>query len=80
MWNSDGATVFVYVLSFTSSLTMSFVLRFLSASSAGNNTKRFPPVSVPAVEQEPPKQRLFIPLGGCFLLDCFEFPVKIADT
>ena len=32
-----------------------FVLRFLSASSAGSNTKRFPPASVPAVRQEPPQ-------------------------
>ena len=30
-----------------------FVLRFLSASSAGSNTKRFPPASVPAAGQEP---------------------------
>ena len=30
-----------------------FVLRFLSASNAGSNTKRFPPASVPAAGQEP---------------------------
>lgn len=32
-----------------------FVLRFLFASSARRNTKRFPPASVPAGEQEPPQ-------------------------
>ena len=41
-----------------------FVLRFLSASSAGSNTKRFPPVSVPAVRQEPPQGNSYLKISS----------------
>ena len=41
-----------------------FVLRFLSASSAGSNTKRFPPVSVPAVRQEPPQGNGYLKISS----------------
>ena len=41
-----------------------FVLRFLSASSAGSNTKRFPPASVPAVRQEPPQGNSYLKVSS----------------
>ena len=41
-----------------------FVLRFLSASSAGSNTKRLPPASVPAAGQRTDKFRHSPALGN----------------
>ena len=41
-----------------------FVLRFLSASSAGSNTKRFPPASVPEVRQEPPQGSSYLKVSS----------------
>ena len=41
-----------------------FVLRFLSASSAGSNTKRFPPASVPAAPQEQPQGSSYLKISS----------------
>ena len=41
-----------------------FVLRFLSASSAGSNIKRFPPASVPAARQEPPQGSSYLKVSS----------------
>lgn len=41
-----------------------FVLRFLSASNAGSNTKRFPPASVPAVRQVPPQGNSYLKISS----------------
>ena len=41
-----------------------FVLRFLSASSAGSNTKRFPPASVPAARQEQPQGSSYLKVSS----------------
>ncbi len=40
------------------------VLRFLSASSAGSNIKRFPPASVPAAWQEPPQGSSYLKVSS----------------
>ncbi|EKX98408.1 hypothetical protein HMPREF9163_01020 [Selenomonas sp. oral taxon 138 str. F0429] len=45
-------------------VSSSIVLRFLSASSARSNTKRFPPASVPAVEQEPPQGSSYLKVSS----------------
>ena len=41
-----------------------FVLRFLSASSAGSNTKRFPPAFVPAARQEQPQGSSYLKVSS----------------
>ena len=41
-----------------------FVLRFLSASSAGSNIKRFPPASVPAIGQELPQENSYLKVSS----------------
>ena len=41
-----------------------FVLRFLSVSSAGSNTKRFPPVSVPAIGQKQPQENSYLKVSS----------------
>ncbi len=40
------------------------VFRFLSASSAGSNTKRFPPASVPSVRQEQPQENSYLKVSS----------------
>ena len=61
---------------------MSIVPRFLSASSAGSNTKRFPPAFVPAARQEQPQGSSYLKVSSApgRRMDKFRHSLALENT
>ena len=59
-----------------------FVLRFLSASNAGSNTKRFPPAFVPAARQEQPQGSSYLKVSSApgRRMDKFRHSLALENT